>query len=113
MLDADTLIVVFWVGMASLFIFVGALIAYFVRRERVEQERLRTTGVLCTAFVKSYRRVSMTQHRVLFEIQLPTGSIGREYMLSGLTDEWLADVTALVRPIRVYAHPQANTILVA
>ena len=83
------------------------------RAERAARERLRTSGTPCTAYVKSYRRISMTQHRVLFEIQLPTGSIGREYVLPSLSDAWLADVTALARPIPVFAHPDARTILLA
>ncbi len=83
------------------------------RAERAAQERLRRTGTACTAYVKSYRRVSMTQHRVLFEIRLPTGAIGREYMLSGLSDAWLADAAALGRPVQVIAHPDAKTIVLS
>lgn len=83
------------------------------RHERATQDRLRRTGSACTAYVKSYRRVSMTQHRVLFEIRLPSGAIGREYMLSGLSDDWLADAAALGRPIQVIAHPDARTIVIA
>lgn len=95
-------------GLIGLFVLLWKLMD---RAERNAIERVRATGTPCTAYVKSYRRVSMTQHRVLFEIQLPTGSIGREYMLSNLSDAWLADVAALGRPVPVIAHPEANTIV--
>lgn len=83
------------------------------RSDRAAEAHVRAVGTLCVAFVKSYRRISMTQHRVLFEIQLPTGAIGREYVLSGLPNAWLADVTALGRPVQVYAHSDARTIAFA
>jgi hypothetical protein len=81
------------------------------RADRAAREQLEKTGARCVAFVRSYRRISMTQHRVLFEIHLPSGPIGREYVVSGLADHWLADVGALGRPVRVCAHPDASTIL--
>lgn len=101
------LAIAFFIGLPVLIIWLSN------RHERSQQEALRATGTLCTAFVKSFRRVSMTQHKVLFEIQLPTGPIGREYMLSGLSDLWLAEVTALNKPVQVYARADANTILIA
>jgi hypothetical protein len=88
-------------------------IKLFNRAERAAVEKVRRTGTPCTAFVKSYRRVSMTQHKVLFEIRLPSGPIGREYMLSGLSEAWLADAAALGRPVQVIAHPDAKTIALA
>lgn len=87
------------------------LYALIMRSERKAEERLRATGIRCTAYVKSFRRVSMTQHRVLLEIQFPSGSVGREYMLSKLSETWLADVCALSRPVRVVALPDAATIV--
>ncbi len=81
--------------------------------ESAARDRLRATGTRCLAVVKSFRRISMTQHRVVFEIRLPTGSIGREYVLSGLADDWLADALALGREVPVIAHPDAGTILLA
>ncbi len=86
------------------------LIAHFERRAA---EKLRATGARCTAYVKTFRRVSMTQHRVLFEIHHPQGAMGREYMLSGLDDVWLADVCALQRPVAVIADPAAKTVVFA
>ncbi len=80
--------------------------------ERRGVEQVRREGVRCMALVKSYRRVSMTQHRVLLVVQFPTGLAGREYMLSGLDDAWLADVCALEKPVRVIAHPTAETVIV-
>lgn len=80
--------------------------------ERRAAERVRREGVRCAAQVKSYRRVSMTQHRVLFVVHFPDGAAGREYMLSGLSDAWLADACALERPVRVIAHPAAETLLI-
>lgn len=89
------------------------LIRGVIRAERKAVERVRRTGTPCIAYVKSFRQVSMTQHKVLFEIQLPTGSIGREYMLSGLNHQWLADAAALGRPVQVIADPNASTIALA
>lgn len=80
--------------------------------ERQAQEQVRREGVRCTAFVKSYRRISMSQHRVLWVVQLPSGPAGREYTLEGLSDPWLADVCALGRPVSVIAHPEAQTLIV-
>lgn len=93
----------------------GSIVGVFVavsRSERQTTERVRREGVRCVAIVKSYRRVSMTQHRVLFVVQFPSGLAGREYMLSGLNDAWLADVCALERPVRVIAHPTAETLII-
>ncbi len=98
-----------------LLVLVGTIVGVFVglsRSERQATEQLQREGVCCVAMVKSYRRVSMTQHRVLFAVQFPTGLAGREYMLSGLNEMWLADVCALERPVRVVAHPTAETIII-
>ena len=89
-----------------------ALIALVARSERKAQERLRAEGVRCIAFVKTYRRVSMTQHRVLWVVHFPAGPAGREYMMPGLSDAWLADVCALERPVRVIAHPEGETLVI-
>jgi hypothetical protein len=97
-------------------VFIGGTwlaIKLFDRAERAAIERVRRTGIPCIAFVKSYRRISVTQHRVLFEIRLPSGPIGREYALSGLSEAWLADAAALGRPVQVIAHPDAKTIALA
>jgi len=107
----------FLIGMA--FVGVAALalpiliLVLSSRSDKAAREWLRKHGTHCTAFVRSYRRISMTQHRVLFEIQLPTGAIGREYVLANLDDHWLANTGALSRPVPVYAHPDAPTILFA
>jgi hypothetical protein len=105
------------VGGAAGFVFVlvGTIVGAFVGlswSERRAAEQVRREGVRCVAQVKSYRRVSMTQHRVLFVIHFPTGAAGREYMLAGLSDAWLADVCALERPVRVIAHPTAETLVI-
>lgn len=78
--------------------------------ERRAMERLRREGVRCQVYVKGYRRVSMTQHRVLFDLHLPEGRLGREYMLTGLSDDDLANWTALQIPLGAAAHPSAKTI---
>lgn len=80
--------------------------------ERQSVERVRREGVACTAWVKSYRRISMTQHRVLWVIQFPQGAVGREYVQVGLSDPWLADVCALGRPVPVIAHPEGDTVII-
>lgn len=105
------------VGGAAGFVFVlvGTIVGIIVGvfwSERRAAERVRRDGVRCAALVKSYRRVSMTQHRVLFVVHFPTGAAGREYMLSGLSDAWLADVCALERPVQVIAHPDAETLVI-
>lgn len=97
------------------FVLVGSIVGLgfgLVWSERRAVERVRREGVRCVALVKSYRRVSMTQHRVLFVVHFPTGAAGREYMLAGLSDAWLADVCALERPIRVIADPAAETLVI-
>lgn len=88
----------------------AGIIALMNRAERRAMERLRREGARCQVFVKSYRRVSMTQHRVLFELYLPEGRVGREYMLSGLSDADLANWTALQIPLGAHAHANAKTI---
>lgn len=79
--------------------------------ERRAAEELRRIGATCTAHVKMFRRISMTQHRVMLAIQHPSGPFGREYVLVGLDDRWLADVCALEKPVRVIAHPDATTVV--
>ncbi len=91
---------------------IAGVFAAVSRSARRTTEQVRRGGVRCVAIVKSYRRVSMTQHRVLFVVQFPSGLAGREYVLSGLNDAWLADVCALERPVRVIAHPTAEALLV-
>ncbi|MFO0625479.1 MAG: hypothetical protein U0325_07640 [Polyangiales bacterium] len=94
---------------------VGTIVGTFyglTRSARLARERVQRDGVRCTAFVKSYRRISMTQHRVLWVVQFPNGLAGREYTLEGLSDAWLADVCALGRPVSVIAHPDAQTLIV-
>ena len=54
----------------------------------------------------------MTQHRVLGVVRFSAGAAGREYMLAGLSDAWLADVCALERLVRVIAHPTAETLVI-
>ncbi|MFO0607451.1 MAG: hypothetical protein U0324_30075 [Polyangiales bacterium] len=98
-----------------LFVLVGTIagVAYGLAwSERRAVELVRREGVRCTAWVKSYRRVSMTQHRVLWVVQFPAGAAGREYMMPGLSDAWLADVCALEKPVRVIAHPEAEALVV-
>ncbi|AKT41284.1 hypothetical protein [Chondromyces crocatus] len=88
----------------------AGVIALTDRAERRAIERLRREGMRCTALVKSFRRISMTQHRVLFELLLPTGRLGREYVLTGLNDTDLANWTALQVPLAASADPNASTI---
>jgi hypothetical protein len=98
-----------------LLVLTGTIVGVFVGAtwsERRAVERVRREGVRCAALVKSYRRVSMTQHRVLFVVHFPEGAAGREYMLAGLSDAWLADACALERPVRVIAHPAAETLVI-
>lgn len=110
-----------WIGVGGqaigFVLLLGAAIAGFIGlifwSERAERQRVEREGTRCRALVKSYRRVSMTQHRVLFLIDFPGGQAGREYLLSGLSDAWLADVCARGLPITVLAHPEASTVIVA
>ena len=80
--------------------------------DRRERARLRAEGVRAEAFVKGFRRVSMTQHRVLIEARLSSGPVGRELMVSGLADDWLAHHAALGIPVIVYASPSGSTIVI-
>ena len=82
--------------------------------EKSAADFVRKNGVRCTAYVKRYDRFgrSMTQQKVLFLIELPTGAVGRDYVMSGLDPRWLADVCALGKPIRVIAHPDASTLII-
>lgn len=79
--------------------------------DRRERARLRTEGVRAEAVVKGFRRVSMTQHRVLIEARLPSGSVGRELMVSGLADDWLAHHAALGIPVPICASLSGSTIV--
>ena len=99
-----------------LFFLVGTIagVAYgLASSERQAAEWVRREGERCLARVKSYRRVSMTQHRVLWAIEFSSGVAGREYTQTGLDDAWLADVCALGKPVRVIAHPRGDTLIVA
>jgi hypothetical protein len=98
------------VALAVFALLPAGLIALINRSERRAVERVRREGARCQVFVKSYRRVSMTQHRVLFELYLPEGRVGREYMLSGLSDADLANWTALQIPLAAHANANAQTI---
>jgi hypothetical protein len=97
-------------ALAAFILFPAGLIALITRGEREARERLRREGVRCQVFVKSYRRVSMTQHRVLFDLHLPEGRMGREYMLAGLSDVDLANWAALEVPLTARASAGAETI---
>lgn len=95
----------------------GTVVAVFVGMSwsaRRAVDFVRTNGVRCVAYVKRYDRLgrSMTQQKVLFLIELPTGPIGRDYVMTGLDPRWLADVCALNKPIRVIAHPDASTLII-
>jgi hypothetical protein len=90
---------------------VGGVIVAILYSGRQNDRFVREQGAACTAYVKGYRRVSMTQHRVLLLIEFPAGPQGREYMLSGLDDQWLADVCARALPTRVIAHPEGQTVV--
>lgn len=107
----------FFVGIAVFVALIVALpfaiISQLNRQERAARDHLRASGARCVAYVRTFRRISMTQHRVLFEIHLPAGPVGREYVLTELTDAWLADACALGRPVAVIAHPDAATIVFA
>ena len=96
-------------ALAGFVLLPAVLIALINRSERRTAERLLREGVRCQVFVKSYRRVSMTQHRVLFELHLPEGRVGREHMTPGLSDADLANWTALQIPLvaRVLANVEA------
>jgi hypothetical protein len=51
--------------------------------ERRAEARLRKEGARAQAIIKSFLRRSMTQHCLLLEVRLPSGSIGRELLVSG------------------------------
>ncbi len=113
MLDLDT---GFWIGALGC-LFLGSFVMLYPAitamndYERRAQARLRTEGVRVDAVVKTFLRRSMTQHRVLLELRFPWGPTGREYLLSGLSDDWLAHHAALGIPVVVFAHPTASTVL--
>lgn len=76
------------------------------------KKRLATEGMRARAVVVSSRRISMTQHRVLFRIEGPAGPTGREYVMTGLNDAWLADVCAVQRPINVVWAPHIAALII-
>jgi hypothetical protein len=94
-------------ALAAFVLLPAGLIALINRSERRATARLLRDGVPCRVFVKSYRRVSMTQHRVLFELHLPEGRVGREHLLSGLSDADLANWAALQIPLAAHADAKA------
>ena len=109
----DASVIGFAVGtIATLILAAVAIVGGTRVVERKSRERLRRYGSGCVAVVKTYRRVSVTEHRVLFLVQFPSGPRGLEYTMSGLADGWLADVCAQQSAIRVIAHPDAKTILI-
>jgi hypothetical protein len=97
-------------ALAAFVLVPAVLIALINWSERRAIARVLREGVRCQVLVKSYRRVSMTQHRVLFEMHLPEGRVGREYMLSGLSDADLANWTVLQTPLVARALADATTI---
>ena len=102
-----------------LFVFLGmiamvAVLLLLIRNDELRQEeKLRANGVQAQGIIKSYLRRSMTQHRVLLEVRLPTGSIGRERLIAGLDDAWLAHHTALGIPVPVFVDPAGSGVAFA
>lgn len=101
-------------GATFLVLLVGTIVGIIVavlRGDKRAEQFVRERGAACTAYVKRYHRISMTQHRVLLLIQFPGGPLGREYVLSGLDERWLADVCARDLPTRVIAHPEGQVVV--
>lgn len=98
-------------GLAAFVLPVVAIIMLSNWWDRRAADALRASGTRCRAKVKSFRRISMTQHRVMLAIEFPDGPSGREYVLTGLSDQWLADVCALERPVEVIADRNATTVV--
>lgn len=96
-------------ALAGFVLLPAVIFALISRSERRATERLLREGARCQVLVKSYRRISMTQHRVLFEIHLPEGRAGREYVIPGLSDADLANWAVLQTPLvaRVLANMEA------
>jgi hypothetical protein len=87
---------VFWVGISA--------------ETQKQWDRLRAEGTQVTAVVKSFYKA-----RVLFEIQLPGGSIGKELYPSyvdGITRQFLADACATGRPLEVLYLADSTNILI-
>lgn len=101
-----------------LFLFLGifalpfAIIMASHDGDRRERARLRTEGVRGDAVVKSFRRISQTQHRVLLAARLPGGVVGRELVVAGLADDWLAHHAALGQPVTIFADASGSTIVI-
>ncbi len=105
--------VVAW-GASFLALLCGSILGLFVavsRDQRRAEGFVRERGAVCTAYVKRYQRLRMTQHRVLLLVQFPGGPSGREYVIGRLDERWLADVCARDRPTRVIAHPDGQTVV--
>lgn len=73
---------------------------------------LRRVGLPAQAIIMSFRRISLTQHHVLLRIEGPSGPVGREYVVSGLADAWLADMSATQRPVSVVWAPNIHHVIV-
>ncbi|WAS93172.1 hypothetical protein [Nannocystis punicea] len=95
-------------------VLVGAMgILFFVGISAATQkqwDRLRAEGTQVTALVKGYHKA-----RVLFEIQLPGGSIGKELYPSyvgGINRQFLVDACATGRPLEVLYLADSPRILI-
>jgi hypothetical protein len=104
---------------AFLFVFVGVfgliftlIVASNEASLRAVAE-LRTQGLPATVLIKGFRRISMTQHRVLCEVRLAAGAVGREYVLVGLQNDWLAHYAGLGQPVAAFVSHNLSAILLA
>lgn len=101
---------------AFILLFVGMFGAVFVfiaasgHADKRARARLRVEGIRGDALIRSFRAISQTQHRVLVDLTLPTGRFGREIVLTGLTNEWLAHQAGLAQRVPVFANAAGTQI---
>jgi hypothetical protein len=100
-----------FLGLTVVVLAVAIVYSALATESRAHAE-LRRVGLPAQAIIMSFRRISVTQHHVLFRIEGPSGPVGREYVVSGLADTWLADVSATQRPVSVIWAPNIHQVIV-
>ena len=102
----------FWITM--LFLAMALIVTALLLPEYLSNKKnsnlLKKSGKHCSALLSSYTRINRTQHRVVLLIRYPEGEMEQEFVLNGLHDSWLVDVSARKAEIQVIAHPKCKMV---
>lgn len=90
----------------------GVVYASIVVPARSARHWLLKHGQQCDGYVKTFERISLTQHRVVLQIlDSHGGSVGRVYVVSGVDERWLAHVCGTSKRIQMLAHPESDDVM--